>query len=155
MTVLCLSVLALQSDLTLLKLKAIEKVKNTDLERTEGRIDDLVRVRSLNTSKDRIRFEEEFKLHPFVNVCIGQLLISPSLLQHISAHSLDVFVSVNENMIYRVTVVCCVSRQSNCDLRRQVDEQQKMLECYKERLNKCVKISHQLLIEQVSSKSFF
>ncbi|XP_015245998.1 PREDICTED: serine/threonine-protein kinase tousled-like 2 isoform X2 [Cyprinodon variegatus] len=71
---------AVQSDLTLLKLKAIEKVKNTDLERTEGRIDDLVR--------------------------------------------------------------------SNCDLRRQVDEQQKMLERYKERLNKCVKISHQLLIEQ-------
>uniref|UniRef100_A0A3Q2QI85 non-specific serine/threonine protein kinase n=1 Tax=Fundulus heteroclitus TaxID=8078 RepID=A0A3Q2QI85_FUNHE len=71
---------AIQSDLTLLKLKAIEKVKNSDLERTEGRIGDLVR--------------------------------------------------------------------SNCDLRRQVDEQQKMLERYKERLNKCVKISHQLLIEQ-------
>ncbi|XP_016517395.1 serine/threonine-protein kinase tousled-like 2 isoform X3 [Poecilia formosa] len=71
---------AIQSDLTLLKLKAIEKVKNSDLERTEGRIDDLVR--------------------------------------------------------------------SNCDLRRQVDEQQKMLERYKERLNKCVKISQQLLIEQ-------
>ncbi|XP_014889407.1 serine/threonine-protein kinase tousled-like 2 isoform X3 [Poecilia latipinna] len=71
---------AIQSELTLLKLKAIEKVKNSDLERTEGRIDDLVR--------------------------------------------------------------------SNCDLRRQVDEQQKMLERYKERLNKCVKISQQLLIEQ-------
>ncbi|MEQ2242812.1 Serine/threonine-protein kinase tousled-like 2, partial [Ilyodon furcidens] len=71
---------AIQSDLTLLKLKAIEKVKNSDLERTEGRIDDLVR--------------------------------------------------------------------SNCDLRRQVDEHQKMLERYKERLNKCVKISQQLLIEQ-------
>uniref|UniRef100_A0A3P9QG99 non-specific serine/threonine protein kinase n=1 Tax=Poecilia reticulata TaxID=8081 RepID=A0A3P9QG99_POERE len=71
---------AVQSDLTLLKLKAIEKVKSSDLERTEGRIDDLVR--------------------------------------------------------------------SNCDLRRQVDEQQKMLERYKERLNKCVKISQQLLIEQ-------
>ncbi|XP_043958612.1 serine/threonine-protein kinase tousled-like 2 isoform X4 [Gambusia affinis] len=70
----------IQSDLTLLKLKAIEKVKNSDLERTEGRIDDLLR--------------------------------------------------------------------SNCDLRRQVDEQQKMLERYKERLNKCVKISQQLLIEQ-------
>lgn len=71
---------AIQSELTLLKLKAIEKVKNSDLERTEGRIDDLVR--------------------------------------------------------------------SNCDLRRQVDEQQKMLEHYKERLNKCVNISQQLLIEQ-------
>ncbi|XP_027885335.1 serine/threonine-protein kinase tousled-like 2 isoform X2 [Xiphophorus couchianus] len=71
---------AIQSDLTLLKLKAIEKVKNSDLKRTEGRIDDLVR--------------------------------------------------------------------SNCDLRRQVDEQQKILERYKERLNKCVKISQQLLIEQ-------
>ncbi|MEQ2157348.1 hypothetical protein GOODEAATRI_000938 [Goodea atripinnis] len=31
---------------------------------------------------------------------------------------------------------------------RQVDEHQKMLERYKERLNKCVKISQQLLIEQ-------
>uniref|UniRef100_A0A3B5LCG4 non-specific serine/threonine protein kinase n=1 Tax=Xiphophorus couchianus TaxID=32473 RepID=A0A3B5LCG4_9TELE len=72
--------LLFQSDLTLLKLKAIEKVKNSDLKRTEGRIDDLVR--------------------------------------------------------------------SNCDLRRQVDEQQKILERYKERLNKCVKISQQLLIEQ-------
>lgn len=48
-----------------------------------------------------------------------------------------------------------LSLQSNCDLRRQVDEQQKILERYKERLNKCVKISQQLLIEQVSVCSIF
>ena len=41
-------------------------------------------------------------------------------------------------------------RQANCDLRRQVDEQQKMLERYKERLNKCVTMSKKLLIEKVS-----
>lgn len=43
---------------------------------------------------------------------------------------------------------CCW--QANCDLRRQVDEQQKMLERYKERLNKCVTMSQKLLIEKVS-----
>lgn len=39
--------------------------------------------------------------------------------------------------------------QANCDLRRQVDEQQKMLERYKERLNKCVTMSKKLLMEKV------
>ncbi len=39
--------------------------------------------------------------------------------------------------------------QANCDLRRQVDEQQKMLERCKERLNKCVTMSKKLLIERV------
>jgi len=39
--------------------------------------------------------------------------------------------------------------QANCDLRRQLDEQQKMLERYKERLNKCVTMSKKLLIEKV------
>uniref|UniRef100_A0AAX7U5Z7 non-specific serine/threonine protein kinase n=1 Tax=Astatotilapia calliptera TaxID=8154 RepID=A0AAX7U5Z7_ASTCA len=38
--------------------------------------------------------------------------------------------------------------EANCDLRRQVDEQQKMLERYKERLNKCVTMSKKLLIER-------
>lgn len=33
-----------QSDLTLLKLTALEKDKNSDLEKKEGRIDDLLRV---------------------------------------------------------------------------------------------------------------
>uniref|UniRef100_A0A665U3M6 non-specific serine/threonine protein kinase n=1 Tax=Echeneis naucrates TaxID=173247 RepID=A0A665U3M6_ECHNA len=69
-----------QSELTLLKLAALEKDKNSDLEQKEGRIDDLLRV--------------------------------------------------------------------NCDLRRQIDEQQKMLERYKERLNKCVTMSKKLLIEK-------
>ncbi|XP_011522525.1 serine/threonine-protein kinase tousled-like 2 isoform X18 [Homo sapiens] len=38
--------------------------------------------------------------------------------------------------------------QANCDLRRQIDEQQKMLEKYKERLNRCVTMSKKLLIEK-------
>ncbi|XP_010744177.1 serine/threonine-protein kinase tousled-like 2 isoform X1 [Larimichthys crocea] len=71
---------AIQSELTLLKLTALEKDKNSDLEKKEGRIDDLLRA--------------------------------------------------------------------NCDLRRQVDEQQKMLERYKERLNKCVTMSKKLLMEK-------
>ncbi|CAG02645.1 unnamed protein product, partial [Tetraodon nigroviridis] len=76
---------ATQTELTLLKLTALEKDKNSDLEKKEGRIDDLLRA--------------------------------------------------------------------NCDLRRQVDEQQKMLERYKERLNKCVTMSKKLLIEKVSFSS--
>ncbi|XP_008415230.1 serine/threonine-protein kinase tousled-like 2 isoform X3 [Poecilia reticulata] len=69
-----------QSDLTLEKLTALENSKNSDLEKKEGRIDDLLRV--------------------------------------------------------------------NCELRRQIDEQQRMLERYKERLNKCVTMSKKLLIEK-------
>ncbi|KAM4717192.1 serine/threonine-protein kinase tousled-like 2 isoform 3-T3 [Anableps anableps] len=69
-----------QSDLTLEKLTALENSKNSDLEKKEGRIDDLLRA--------------------------------------------------------------------NCDLRRQIDEQQRMLERYKERLNKCVTMSKKLLIEK-------
>nr|XP_061807290.1 serine/threonine-protein kinase tousled-like 2 isoform X2 [Nerophis lumbriciformis] len=69
-----------QSELTLLKLTALERSKNSDLEKKEGRIDDLLRA--------------------------------------------------------------------NCDLRRQVEEQQKMLERFKERLNKCVTMSKKLLIEK-------
>ncbi|XP_020773925.1 serine/threonine-protein kinase tousled-like 2 isoform X2 [Boleophthalmus pectinirostris] len=71
---------AIQSELTLLKLTALENDKNSDLEKKEGRIDDLLRA--------------------------------------------------------------------NCDLRRQIDEQQKILERYKERLNKCVTMSKKLLIEK-------
>lgn len=41
--------------------------------------------------------------------------------------------------------------QANCDLRRQIDEQQKLLEKYKERLNKCITMSKKLLIEKVSA----
>uniref|UniRef100_A0A674BC86 non-specific serine/threonine protein kinase n=1 Tax=Salmo trutta TaxID=8032 RepID=A0A674BC86_SALTR len=71
---------ATQSDLTVEKLTAMENNKNSDLEKKEGRIDDLLRA--------------------------------------------------------------------NCDLRRQLDEQQRMLERYKERLNKCVTMSKKLLIEK-------
>uniref|UniRef100_A0A8C5B0K9 non-specific serine/threonine protein kinase n=1 Tax=Gadus morhua TaxID=8049 RepID=A0A8C5B0K9_GADMO len=45
-------------------------------------------------------------------------------------------------------VIPRVLRQANCDLRRQIDEQQRMLERYKERLNKCVTMSKKLLIEK-------
>ncbi|XP_063040820.1 serine/threonine-protein kinase tousled-like 2 isoform X1 [Engraulis encrasicolus] len=69
-----------QSELTMEKLAALESSKSSDLEKKEGRIDDLLRV--------------------------------------------------------------------NCDLRRQIDEQQRMLERCKERLNKCVTMSKKLLIEK-------
>ncbi|KAG8139889.1 hypothetical protein E2320_002642, partial [Naja naja] len=69
-----------QSDLTMEKLSALENSKNSDLEKKEGRIDDLLR--------------------------------------------------------------------GNCDLRRQIDEHQKMLEKYKERLNRCVTMSKKLLVEK-------
>uniref|UniRef100_A0A673NH20 non-specific serine/threonine protein kinase n=1 Tax=Sinocyclocheilus rhinocerous TaxID=307959 RepID=A0A673NH20_9TELE len=39
--------------------------------------------------------------------------------------------------------------RANCDLRRQIDEQQKLLEKYKERLNMCITMSKKLLIEKV------
>uniref|UniRef100_H3ARZ1 Tousled like kinase 1 n=1 Tax=Latimeria chalumnae TaxID=7897 RepID=H3ARZ1_LATCH len=71
---------SIQTDLTILKLAALENNKNQDLEKKEGRIDDLLRA--------------------------------------------------------------------NCDLRRQIDEQQKLLERYKERLNKCITMSKKLLIEK-------
>ncbi|XP_029566972.1 serine/threonine-protein kinase tousled-like 1-B [Salmo trutta] len=75
-----LAVKCVQTDLTGLKLAALESNKNLDLEKKEGRIDDLLRA--------------------------------------------------------------------NCDLRRQIDEQQKLLEKYKERLNKCITMSKKLLIEK-------
>uniref|UniRef100_A0AAY4B6D6 Protein kinase domain-containing protein n=1 Tax=Denticeps clupeoides TaxID=299321 RepID=A0AAY4B6D6_9TELE len=68
------------TDMTMEKLAALESSKSSDLEKKEGRIDDLLRV--------------------------------------------------------------------NCDLRRQIDEQQRMLERCKERLNKCVTMSKKLLIEK-------
>uniref|UniRef100_A0A671VYN5 non-specific serine/threonine protein kinase n=1 Tax=Sparus aurata TaxID=8175 RepID=A0A671VYN5_SPAAU len=71
---------ALSTELTGLKLAALESNKSLDLEKKEGRIDDLLRA--------------------------------------------------------------------NCDLRRQIDEQQKLLEKYKERLNKCITMSKKLLIEK-------
>ncbi|CAL9690259.1 unnamed protein product [Knipowitschia caucasica] len=74
------AVKSIQTDLTVLKLAALESTKNLDLEKKEGRIDDLLRA--------------------------------------------------------------------NCDLRRQIDEQQKLLEKYKERLNKCITMSKKLLIEK-------
>uniref|UniRef100_A0A8C5I0H5 non-specific serine/threonine protein kinase n=1 Tax=Gouania willdenowi TaxID=441366 RepID=A0A8C5I0H5_GOUWI len=75
-----LTIPAKDTELTGLKLAALETNKSLDLEKKEGRIDDLLRA--------------------------------------------------------------------NCDLRRQIDEQQKLLEKYKERLNKCITMSKKLLIEK-------
>ncbi|MGH0122098.1 UNVERIFIED_CONTAM: hypothetical protein FKN15_013017 [Acipenser sinensis] len=75
-----LSFKCVQTDLTIQKIAALESIKNLDLEKKEGRIDDLLRA--------------------------------------------------------------------NCDLRKQIDEQQKLLEKYKERLNKCITMSKKLLIEK-------
>ncbi|XP_057192220.1 serine/threonine-protein kinase tousled-like 1 isoform X1 [Triplophysa rosa] len=75
-----MAVKSVQTEMTLVKLATIESNKNLDLEKKEGRIDDLLRA--------------------------------------------------------------------NCDLRRQIDEQQKLLEKYKERLNKCITMSKKLLIEK-------
>ncbi|XP_068604797.1 serine/threonine-protein kinase tousled-like 1-B isoform X2 [Brachionichthys hirsutus] len=69
-----------QTELTGLKLAALESNKSLDLEKKEGRIDDLLRA--------------------------------------------------------------------NCDLRRQMDEQQKLLEKHKERLDKCISMSKKLLVEK-------
>ena len=44
--------------------------------------------------------------------------------------------------------------KANCDLRRQIDEQQKVLEKYKERLNRCVTMSKKLLIEKVGDQQW-
>uniref|UniRef100_A0A8C5I4H9 non-specific serine/threonine protein kinase n=1 Tax=Gouania willdenowi TaxID=441366 RepID=A0A8C5I4H9_GOUWI len=74
------NILTIPTELTGLKLAALETNKSLDLEKKEGRIDDLLRA--------------------------------------------------------------------NCDLRRQIDEQQKLLEKYKERLNKCITMSKKLLIEK-------
>uniref|UniRef100_A0AAY4CCG7 Protein kinase domain-containing protein n=1 Tax=Denticeps clupeoides TaxID=299321 RepID=A0AAY4CCG7_9TELE len=74
------SFFSLQTDLTALKLAALESNKDLDLEKKEGRIDDLLRA--------------------------------------------------------------------NCDLRRPRDDQQKLLEKYKERLKKCITMSKKLLVEK-------
>lgn len=53
------------------------------------------------------------------------------------------------NSAISVYMVSIFPLQSNCDLRRQIDEQQRLLEKYKERLNKCITMSKKLLIEKV------
>lgn len=50
----------------------------------------------------------------------------------------------------QLLISVCSALQANCDLRRQIDEQQKLLEKYKERLNKCITMSKKLLIEKVN-----
>ncbi|XP_041491774.1 serine/threonine-protein kinase tousled-like 2 isoform X4 [Microtus oregoni] len=53
-----------------------------------------------------------------------------------------------EQLAPRGAGLCFTFVSANCDLRRQIDEQQKMLEKYKERLNRCVTMSKKLLIEK-------
>ncbi|XP_077873701.1 serine/threonine-protein kinase tousled-like 1 isoform X1 [Ictidomys tridecemlineatus] len=117
-----------QTDLTMLKLAALENNKNQDLEKKEGRIDDLLRY-----------------------------LIGPWLLQYsassYSAHGfhLDSPIRVQNIYLSHSYNICILSRnqeEANCDLRRQIDDQQKLLEKYKERLNKCISMSKKLLIEK-------
>lgn len=56
--------------------------------------------------------------------------------------------------MFITTVPAVFALQANCDLRRQIDEQQKLLEKYKERLNKCITMSKKLLIEKVTFFAF-
>lgn len=114
--------LSSQTDLTLLKLAALESNKNLDLEKKEGRIDDLLRVSNKQTSILSLRVFFIYFL------C--------------RTHKVP--------FEFRNWVVLIFSPQANCDLRRQIDEQQKLLERFKERLNKCTTMSKKLLIEKVS-----
>lgn len=52
-----------QSELTLLKLTALEKNKNSDLEKKEGRIDDLLRVRFLKNGSIKRTTSERTSEH--------------------------------------------------------------------------------------------
>lgn len=121
LTVTVLFLTIFQSELTLLKLRAIEKVKDSNLEKTEGRIDDLLRV-SCNL------------------FCLYVAATAPVII----------LFQTNCSWLWVMHLLTWFS-QANCDLRRQVDEQQKTLERYKERLNKCVKISKKLLVEKVNN----
>ncbi|MEQ2217725.1 Serine/threonine-protein kinase tousled-like 2, partial [Xenoophorus captivus] len=94
--ILCFSLCSpFQSDLTLLKLKAIEKVKNSDLERTEGRIDDLafdlteqryvaIKIHQLNKSW---REEKKQNYHRFCTV-----------LEYCGGNDLDFYLKQNKSM---------------------------------------------------------
>lgn len=127
----------------------MENNKNSDLEKKEGRIDDLLRVL--------------ISMH-FIT---APLLVSPSgfesMVSVLVFHSMHVMVVTSHQSAHDQTHLTCVDTvyltlsllilQANCDLRRQIDEQQKMLERYKERLNKCVTMSKKLLIEKVCSPS--
>uniref|UniRef100_A0AAQ5YJM7 non-specific serine/threonine protein kinase n=1 Tax=Amphiprion ocellaris TaxID=80972 RepID=A0AAQ5YJM7_AMPOC len=96
----------------------------------EGRIDDLLRVSSHPTASDG-----ECRRAHLSNVV---LVIVPGL------HCANNYTT----RLHVVTAVCFYFQQANCDLRRQIDEQQKLLEKYKERLNKCITMSKKLLIEK-------
>uniref|UniRef100_UPI00358E6043 serine/threonine-protein kinase tousled-like 2 isoform X4 n=1 Tax=Myxine glutinosa TaxID=7769 RepID=UPI00358E6043 len=76
----CLFSKVVVTDMTMENIKALESSKSSDLEKKEGRIDDLLRT--------------------------------------------------------------------NCELRRQIEEQQRMMERFKERLNKCVTMSKKLLVQK-------
>lgn len=127
----------------------MENNKNSDLEKKEGRIDDLLRVLiSLHFIPATLLailngFEIIISVFCFFNKGMLEL-----------THS-SVCTCTNKLKLRSFFYFAClyVLLQANCDLRRQIDEQQRMLERYKERLNKCVTMSKKLLIEKVCSSN--
>lgn len=125
----------------------MENNKNSDLEKKEGRIDDLLRVLI------SLHFTPATLLAIFIS--FENILFSVLVFFHSRHVRVDISAFINKYsfssfFIYeRFCALLYVLFQANCDLRRQIDEQQRMLERYKERLNKCVTMSKKLLIEKV------
>ena len=124
----------LQSDLTMEKLTALENNKNSDLEKKEGRIDDLLRVMMVLMDS----------YYHYLPQGLSSVFVSVKACQFSCLIFISAFLRVFNPHFYLYVFL-----QANCDLRRQIDEQQRMLERYKERLNKCVTMSKKLLIEKV------
>lgn len=122
----------------------MENNKNSDLEKKEGRIDDLLRVLICTAL---------LVILMVVRMC---LLSGPAVLHpRYVSNRLIASIQTDPNLSWAKFSCLYILFQANCDLRRQIDEQQKMLERYKERLNKCVTMSKKLLIEKVGSNSGF
>lgn len=125
----------------------MENNKNSDLEKKEGRIDDLLRVLI------SLHFTPATLLAIFIR--FENIMFSVLVFFHSRHVRVDISAFINKYsfssfFIYeRFCALLYVLFQANCDLRRQIDEQQRMLERYKERLNKCVTMSKKLLIEKV------
>lgn len=125
----------------------MENNKNSDLEKKEGRIDDLLRVLI------SLHFTPATLLAIFIS--FENIMFSVLGFFHSRHVRVDISAFINKYsfssfFIYeRFCALLYVLFQANCDLRRQIDEQQRMLERYKERLNKCVTMSKKLLIEKV------
>lgn len=120
----------------------MENNKNSDLEKKEGRIDDLLRVLICTALL-------------VILMGVRMCLLSGCSLPKTCSNCLIASIQTDPNLSWAKFSCLYVLFQANCDLRRQIDEQQKMLERYKERLNKCVTMSKKLLIEKVCSNSGF